>query len=754
MQFTRLPTWLVAGMLLAAGPQKAPTGPVNLGFEDGAPGETPRGWFVPQPSTTAGYKAELTAAGPQSGKYCALISARPDANPNAGFGNLMQEFDAAPYRGKMVRFRAAVRTQSAFGTGRAQLWMRVDRTAGGMGFFDNMQDRPIASPEWKFYDITGTVDSDASLINIGIMLIGTAAVWIDEASFDVLGDVEAAVIEPARPLTSRGLQNVVAYARLFGYVRHFHPSDEAARTDWNQFAIDGVRSVEGAASSEQLAERLRGIFNPVAPTVVVFAGRNRPADPLALTPPNNQKDLKLTRWRHTGFGTGNPGNIYHSERVTQAIADWKGPDVYEAALGGGVTARVPLALITDAQGTLPHSQTKGEGSKRLAAPSTGDDRATRLADVILAWNVLQHFYPYFDVVQTDWSAELERALKSAATDKNAEALVVTLQRMIAALHDGHGNVFLTNGPQKYRAPLLCAWVENRLVITHVIDAQGQKIERGDVVNSLGGKPAARAIAEAEELISGATPQWIRFRAVDQILMGAPDDPVSLEIESYRDPGTSRHVNLKRIPLGPEQEVRPEKVAELAPGIVYVDLDRVVDADWKAALPKLEQARGIVFDMRGYPKMGPVFLQHLTQKPLASAQWHVPIVLRPDRTKIEWEREGEWNLAPTAPYLKAKKAFLIDGRAISYAESCMGIVEYYHLAEIVGGPTAGTNGNVNPLPLPGGYRVTWTGMKVLKHDGSRHHGVGIAPTVPVSRTLAGVAAGRDEILERAVQIVSK
>ncbi len=32
------------------------------------------------------------------------------------------------------------------------------------------------------------------------------------------------------------------------------------------------------------------------------------------------------------------------------------------------------------------------------------------------------------------------------------------------------------------------------------------------------------------------------------------------------------------------------------------------------------------------------------------------------------------------------------------------------------------------------------MKVLKHDGSPHHGVGILPTVPVSRTQAGVAAG--------------
>jgi len=46
------------------------------------------------------------------------------------------------------------------------------------------------------------------------------------------------------------------------------------------------------------------------------------------------------------------------------------------------------------------------------------------------------------------------------------------------------------------------------------------------------------------------------------------------------------------------------------------------------------------------------------------------------------------------------------------------------------------------------------MKVLKHDGSRHHGVGIAPTVPATRTQAGVAAGRDEVLERGVAILKR
>src|SRR5262249_31956387 len=116
------------------------------------------------------------------------------------------------------------------------------------------------------------------------------------------------------------------------------------------------------------------------------------------------------------------------------------------------------------------------------------------------------------------------------------------------------------------------------------------------------------------------------------------------------------------------------------------------------------------------------------------------------------RGGEWNIQPQAPLFKAKRAFITDGRAISYAESCMGIIEYYKLGEIVGGATAGTKGNINPIQLPSGHTVSWTGMKVLKHDGSPHHGVGIQPTIPVTRTRAAVAAGRDELLERAVQSV--
>ncbi|MDT7829410.1 S41 family peptidase [Pricia sp. S334] len=96
-------------------------------------------------------------------------------------------------------------------------------------------------------------------------------------------------------------------------------------------------------------------------------------------------------------------------------------------------------------------------------------------------------------------------------------------------------------------------------------------------------------------------------------------------------------------------------------------------------------------------------------------------------------------------------FIIDGKAISYAESFMGYIEGYELATIVGQPTAGTNGNVNSFNLPGGYGITWTGMKVVKHDGSQHHGIGIQPDVYVNKTVDGIGLGKDGFLEKAIEL---
>lgn len=74
-----------------------------------------------------------------------------------------------------------------------------------------------------------------------------------------------------------------------------------------------------------------------------------------------------------------------------------------------------------------------------------------------------------------------------------------------------------------------------------------------------------------------------------------------------------------------------------------------------------------------------------------------------------------------------------------------------LGTIVGSNTAGSNGNVIFLELPGQIALMYTGMRVIGPDGEIFQGVGIEPDVRVYPTIEGLRAGRDEVLERALEM---
>src|SRR3954468_22970025 len=122
-----------------------PNAPIaNSSFEKGQPGEPPVGWLAGPP----GYRIRTTDDQPRIGNQCAVIE--NDTKPEPGkFGNLLQSIDATPFRGKRVRYRAAVRTEVQGPGNQAQLWFRVDRQSAAngrsVGAFDNMADRPITS---------------------------------------------------------------------------------------------------------------------------------------------------------------------------------------------------------------------------------------------------------------------------------------------------------------------------------------------------------------------------------------------------------------------------------------------------------------------------------------------------------------------------------------------------------------------------------------------------------------------------------
>jgi C-terminal processing protease CtpA/Prc len=566
-------------------------------------------------------------------------------------------------------------------------------------------------------------------------------------------------LEPSRVLSNHGLENLTVFCRLLGYVRHFHPSDQAAQTSWEAFAVSGVRYIENCAEVSALLQALHELFRPIAPTIQIFAGDEQPAHSPHLSA--RARDLKVVTWQHHGAGqVAPPQSVYQSHRIwfeaaavnaSSLVANPAKPFI--ANLGAGLSAAVPLALYADAHGTLPRI----EYPKRLLDNDivySGNDRATRLAAVMLGWNILQHFYPYFDVAKVDWLQELPKALTAAAIDPDEVSFLQSLRRLVAALHDGHGAVNHTCEPDLQTLPIVWKWIEDHLVIVSIApDVAGSDVRIGDVVASIDGRPSLEAIQDLEQLVSAASPPLKRLGAISWLTLGPPGSCARLRL--VRD-GTQEHeVELSRysmlLPYA-GGEARPSITAELKHGVQYFDLTRGTDSEFEAALPQLAVARGLILDLRGYPKVSMTFLQHLTDAPLSSAMWHIPIISKPDHLDRVYIAD-RWQLEPLRPRITAKVVILTDERAISFAETMLAIVEAYKLAEIVGSTTAGTNGNIVRCTLPGRYDLVWTGLRVLKHDGSEHHGNGVRPTVTINRTLKGVSEGRDEVLERAVEIIS-
>jgi C-terminal processing protease CtpA/Prc len=72
------------------------------------------------------------------------------------------------------------------------------------------------------------------------------------------------------------------------------------------------------------------------------------------------------------------------------------------------------------------------------------------------------------------------------------------------------------------------------------------------------------------------------------------------------------------------------------------------------------------------------------------------------------------------------------------------------AIVIGSTTAGADGNTSPIPLPGGFTTMISGIGVFYPDKKPTQRVGILPDVVVTPTIAGIRAGRDEVLEEAVR----
>jgi C-terminal processing protease CtpA/Prc len=108
-----------------------------------------------------------------------------------------------------------------------------------------------------------------------------------------------------------------------------------------------------------------------------------------------------------------------------------------------------------------------------------------------------------------------------------------------------------------------------------------------------------------------------------------------------------------------------------------------------------------------------------------------------------------SLEPAEPHFSGKVVILVDETSMSQAEYTAMALRAGPHAVVVGSTTAGADGNVSRIPLPGGVDAMISGIGVFYPDGTPTQRIGIVPDLRVEPTIAGIKAGRDEVLEAGV-----
>jgi C-terminal processing protease CtpA/Prc len=111
-----------------------------------------------------------------------------------------------------------------------------------------------------------------------------------------------------------------------------------------------------------------------------------------------------------------------------------------------------------------------------------------------------------------------------------------------------------------------------------------------------------------------------------------------------------------------------------------------------------------------------------------------------------------SLEPAKPHYGGKVVVLVDEDTQSQAEYTTMAFRAAPRTVVVGSTTAGADGNVSGFGMPGGLTTMFSGLGVFYPDKRPTQGIGIVPDIAVSPTVAGLRAGRDEVLEAGVRAI--
>jgi len=303
-------------------------------------------------------------------------------------------------------------------------------------------------------------------------------------------------------------------------------------------------------------------------------------------------------------------------------------------------------------------------------------------------------------------------------------------------------------------PCHLAYIESKFLVTGIVEGAGipeTELRKGDEVIKINNRPVSEIVKDRMSITPGSN-ESAKMRLMARYLLRTNDTVTHLNI--LRD-GVVHYLSVAAVPSVAVPAIAAASDSSfrmIAPGIGYLYLGSIRNADLPDIMKRLEGTKGLVIDLRCYPSEFVVFTlgSQLVEQSTPFVKFTFGSLETPGlftmgtALSVPANKNGNY---------KGKIVILVNETTLSQAEYTTMAFRTAPGAVVVGSQTAGADGNISQFSLPGGISTLITGIGVYYPDGGETQRIGIVPDIEVRPTVAGVREGRDEVLEKAIGIIT-
>jgi C-terminal processing protease CtpA/Prc len=599
--------------------------------------------------------------------------------------------------------------------------------------------------EWALYTVSVPVLADARQLHFGFIVRGTGTAWLDGLRLLVDGKPIADAPKAERPKTvfdsdhefdsgskispvepgPIAIENLTMLCKVWGFLKYHHPAVTSGQRHWDYDLFRVMPAVLAAPDRETANAAIARWVASLGPVADCKSCAKLEEAELHLRP-----DLD---W--IGFDKQLGAELSHALQAIYRNRPSSATQFY-------------VSLAPQIGNPVFQHELAYDAGKAL-------DPGYRLLALFRFWNMIRYWYPYRDVIGEDWDQALRDSIPRFVRARTFEQFQVELIALIARVHDTHANLWgsLQYQPPtgKCRVPVNVRFIEDRATVVgyrDAVDAKATPLKLGDVIESVDGVPVEELIQRWRPYYGASNDAAMRRDMANKLTQGMcgaiaihlQRGAESLDLSSQRLPEPSYKPAYHDLP--------GDTFRRLSGEVAYLKMSSVKVADAASYVERAVGTKGLIIDLRNYPSEFLVFAlgSLLVEKATPFVRFTQPDLSNPGAFHFY----PPLSLAPATPHYGGEIVILVDEVTQSSAEYTSMAFRSAPNAFVIGSMTAGADGNVSAIPLPGGLQTMISGIGVFYPDKRPTQRVGIVPDLDVRPTLAGIRAGRDEVLEAAVR----